>query len=592
VRADATADARGLPHLVDEQARTGSVPAEARRSGGRLELPLLALYASARAVRLAVLSIAYLPQLVVRRRAAPAVLRRYLQACGGGFVKLGQTLAMRYDLLPEDYCDELLTLLDRVPAIPVARIEQIIQEDLSRPLASCFASLEPAPLGSASIAQVHAARLTTGEAVAVKVARPGIARTLRVDLAYLRMTARFTGRFGVFRRLNLEAVVRELTELTREELDFRREARNMALFHERLAQDEVDHSAPRVYFGLSGSRVITMERIEGVPMTSLLAAVQRDDRVQLERWARCGIRPRRTARLLLRSILEQTMRHRVFNADPHPANLVVQDGGTLAWLDFGMVGWLDEHTWAHQFRMQRALAAEQVQPAVEALLDSLAPLPARDLSGFELQARGILREWIRSSRDPQATMAEKSAARVLVRLFAAMRAAGISVPADLVRLFRALIVSDLVLLRLDPGIDWVPEVRDFVGSETGRQLRAALRPEVSVGTVVAAGQAWLRFFTTSANLVNWLDVRIPDLTRAYQQEFSNLWRVGALLLRYLRAGIAAFLLLVLVAHIPQIRVGVLAALDERSGHFVLPIVLCGIVALVVLSRVLGELKPR
>jgi ubiquinone biosynthesis protein len=499
---------------------------------------------------------------------------------------------MRYDLLPEDYCDEMLALLDRVPAVPVAQIERIIVEDLHRPLASCFGALEPTPLGSASIAQVHAARLTTGEAVAVKVARPGIARTLRVDLAYLRMAARFTGRFGVFRRLNLEAVVRELTALTGEELDFRREARNIALFHERLAEDDVDHYAPTVHFALSGRRVITMERVEGVPMTSLLAAVQRDDGARLDRWARLGIRPRRTARLLLRSVLEQTMRHRVFNADPHPANLVVQEGGTLAWLDFGMVGWLDEHTWAQQFRLQRAIAAEQVQPAVEALLDSLAPLPARDLSGFELQARGILREWIHSSRDPQATMAEKSAARVLVRLFGAMRAYGISVPADVVRMFRTLIVSDLVLLRLDPGIDWVPEVRDFVGSETGRQLRAALRPEVSVGTVVAAGQAWLRFFTMSANLVNWLDVRIPDLTRAYQQEFSNLWRVGVVLVRYLRAAILAFVVLVLLAHVPQLRVGVLAALDQRSGLFVLPIVLAGVAAVVVLSRVLGELRPR
>jgi ubiquinone biosynthesis protein len=578
----------------DGTATTGIAPPEAeqRRSNERLERPLVALYASARAVRLVVLALVYLPQVVVRRRASPAVLRRYLQACGGGFIKLGQTLSMRYDLLPQDYCDELLTLLDRVPAVPVARIERIIVEDLRRPLASCFSSLDPTPLGSASIAQVHAARLTTGEAVAVKVARPGIARTLGVDLAYLRAAARFTGRFGVFRRLDPGAVVQELTALIQEELDFRREARNVALFHQRLAEDDVDHRAPAVHFDLSGPRVITMERVEGVPMTSLLAAVQRDDRARLERWARVGIRPRRTARLLLRSVLEQTMRHRVFNADPHPANLVVQDGGTLAWLDFGMVGWLDEHTWAQQFRMQRAITAEQVQPAVEALLDSLAPLPARDLSGFELQARGILREWIHSSRDAQATMAEKSAARVLVRLFVAMRAADISVPAGVVRLFRALIVSDLVLLRLDPGIDWVPEVRDFVGSETGRQLRSALRPEVGVGTVVAAGQAWLRFFTTSANLVNWLDVRIPDLTRAYQQEFSHLWRVGVLLVRYLRAAIVAFVVLVLLAHVPQIRVGVLAALDERSGRFVLPIALAGVVAVVVLSRVLGELRPR
>ena len=552
----------------------------------------LALHGASRAVRLTALSIVFLPQLMLDGRLAPVVLRRYLQACGGGFVKLGQTLAMRYDLLPQEYCSELMKLLDQVPPAPLAKIERIIVEDLGRPLASCFASLDPTPLGSASIAQVHAARLAGGEAVAVKVVRPGIARTLRIDMTYLRVAGRFTGRFGLFRRLNLEAVVRELSRMTWEELDLRREARNVALFHRILAEDDVDHRAPKVYTGLSGPRVITLERIEGVPMTRLMTAVQQDDRASLEEWARRGIRPRRTARLLLRSILEQAMRHRVFNADPHPANLVLQDGGTLAWLDFGMVGWLDERTWALQFRLQRAIATEQVQPAVEALLDSLAPLPAKDLSGFELEARGIMRDWIQSSRDPEATPAEKSTARFFMRLFAAVRAAGIAVPADLVRLYRTLIVSDLIVLRLDPGMDWVPELREFVGSETGRQLRGALRPEVSLGTLLAAGQAWLRFFGATANLVNWLDVRIPELTRAYQHEFSNLWRVGVLLLRYARIGIAAFVVLVVLAHIPLTRLGALDLLDRRTGPFVLAIVLCSIVAVVVLSRLLGELEPR
>jgi ubiquinone biosynthesis protein len=335
-----------------------------------------------------------------------------------------------------------------------------------------------------------------------------------------------------------------------------------------------------------------MERIEGVAVTTLLAAVKSQDDNRLERWAELGIRPRRTARLLLWSILEQTMHHRVFNADPHPANLIVEAGGTLAWLDFGMVGWLDEATWTQQVRMQRAIAMEQVQPAVEALMDSLAPLPARDLSSFELQARGLLRDWIQASRDPQATLAEKSTARFLARLFEAIRVAGISVPTDLLRMFRTMIVSDLIILRLDPGTDWIPELRAFAGGETGRQLRTALRPEVSLGTIVAAGQAWLRFFTTTANLVNWLDVRIPEMTAAYQDKFSNLGRVGVLLLRYLRMVIGAFIVLALLAHIPQIRVGLLAALDARTGPYLLWIALGGLVAVVVVSRVLGELRRR
>ncbi|HSR22648.1 MAG TPA: AarF/UbiB family protein, partial [Candidatus Eisenbacteria bacterium] len=223
-RPAATDVRRHLPGPVDEQAATGLLPPQERRADAAGVL-LLALHAAARAVRLAILSLVFLPALVVRGRAAPAALRSYLQACGGAFVKLGQALALRYDLLPQEYCDELLKLLDQVPAMPLARIERVIVEDLRRPIASCFSTIDPTPLGSASIAQVHAARLPGGQSVAVKVARPGIARTLRIDLSYLRLAGRLSTRLGLFRRLNLEAVVRQLSQMTWEELDFRREAR-------------------------------------------------------------------------------------------------------------------------------------------------------------------------------------------------------------------------------------------------------------------------------------------------------------------------------------------------------------------------------
>src|ERR1700730_9306059 len=231
------------------------------QADGGLPLPL---YAIGRTAWLMILSLIFLPRVALRRRGAPVVLRRYLQACGGGFVKLGQVLAMRYELFPEAYCDELAKLLDQVSPVPLSTIEGVIAEDLARPLGACFGSFEASPLGSASIAQVHAAHLSTGEPVAVKVIRPGIVRTLRIDLAYLGIVGGFSRRFGILSRLNLEAMARELSQLTLEELDVRREARNADLFHHLMAEDEVDHYAPRVYFGLSGRRVITMERIEGV----------------------------------------------------------------------------------------------------------------------------------------------------------------------------------------------------------------------------------------------------------------------------------------------------------------------------------------
>jgi ubiquinone biosynthesis protein len=547
----------------------------------------LALYAIGRTAWLILLTLAFLPQLALGRRRAPVVLRRYLQACDGAFVKLGQVLAMRYDLLPEAYCDELARLLDRVPPAPLPAIERVITEDLGRPLAACFERFEPTPLGSASIAQVHAARLATGEPVAVKVIRPGIVRTLRVDLAYLGGAGRFSRRFGILTRLNLDAMARELSRLTREELDFHREARNADLFHRLMARDEVDHCAPKVHFTLSGPRVITMERIDGVRMTELLAAVQRDDRPQLEEWARQGIRPRRTARVLLRSVLEQTMEHRVFNADPHPANLVVKEGGALAWLDFGMVGWLDEQTWGQQFRLQAAIANEQVQAALEALLTSLAPLPVKDLSGFEREARTIIRDWTAATRDPRATVVEKSTARFFLRLFDAIRRAGLTLPADLLRLYRTVIGVDTILLRLDPSIDWVPDLRGFVAEETGRQLRQTLKPDV-----VAAAQAWLRFFSTTFNLVNWLDVRLPEMAKSYQREFSQLEQAARVALRYGRVLVLLFVVTVLVAHVPQFRVDFLAALDDRTGPHVLVIVIAGLLTVAMLSRLLGELTSR
>src|SRR5438552_10695511 len=235
--------------------------------GGRLPLPL---YAAGRTAWLLILALVFLPQLALRRRMGPLVLRRYLEACGGGFVKLGQVLAMRYDLLPEEYCDELANLLDRARPVPLATVERVIAQDLGRPVAMCFRSFDASPLGSASIAQVHSAQLITGEPVAVKVIRPGIVRTLRVDLGYLSMVGGLSRRFGVFTRLNLEAMAREVSQLTREELDFGREARHVDLFHRLMAEDEVDHYAPRVYFALCGRRVITMERVEGVRVSDLL----------------------------------------------------------------------------------------------------------------------------------------------------------------------------------------------------------------------------------------------------------------------------------------------------------------------------------
>ena len=170
-----------------------------------------------RLARLGVLTAIFLPVFLLARfrflpwlgGRGPVLLRWYLETSGAGFVKIGQILAMRYDLLSPVYCRELAKLLDQMPALPIDVIRQEIERSLGKPIAQLFQSLSPKPLGTASLAQVHEARLLTNERVAVKVRRPGIERRIRADLVSLRALAWFLDLSGLFLPLRLKSVVYE-----------------------------------------------------------------------------------------------------------------------------------------------------------------------------------------------------------------------------------------------------------------------------------------------------------------------------------------------------------------------------------------------
>src|ERR1700734_2012569 len=234
----------------------------------------------------------------------PRVLRKYFEAGGATLVKFGQVLAMRYDLLPAAYCQELAGLLDRLPSSPTSEIIAAVETDLGKPIGELFDSFDPVPLSSASVAQVHAASTLDGLKVVVKVKHPGIALRYWVDLTNLHILARIAAFLGLFRDFDIQAMVREFTRVAKEELDFHHEARNIHVLHDLMANDEIDHCAPAVYMDICGPSVITMERLEGVWMTEFLSAVDRRDSTQLEIWRVNGITAERTSRLLFRSILE------------------------------------------------------------------------------------------------------------------------------------------------------------------------------------------------------------------------------------------------------------------------------------------------
>ena len=466
----------------------------------------------------------------------PRLLRWYFQTCGAGFVKLGQMLAMRYDFLPAAYCQELAHLLDRLPKLPTEVILKVIEDDLGHPWHVYFQHFDSDPVGCASVAQVHQAQLLNGEKVVVKVMRPGAKPRFRIDFLNASLLAYLIDRIGPFKSINATGLVKELIRLSEEEFDFRREARSAQLLHELMEQDEIDHYAPKVYFSLSGNFIITMERLEGLWMHELLSAIHAQDYKQLKVWSLRGIDPKRVARLLLRSTLIQVFRHRVFHADPHAANLLVLEGGTLGYVDFGMTGWLDERLWAKQLKLANYIAEEKIHAAYEAILDMLQPLSQRHLTDFEIEMKALIREWILVSKSPYATISEKSSSSFLLRVFNVIRRARLSLPVAVMRLYRTIIIVDIIMLKVDPELDWGTELREFAREEMRYQWESLMTQQRALNLIKTTCIALVNSPQLVYHLLEWASHKVPELAHEYKVTYNRFERAILLVLKYCRVA--------------------------------------------------------
>jgi len=255
-------------------------------------------------------------------------LRLVLEELGTTFIKLGQVLSTRADLVGREVADELAKLQDDAPPFPFEDVKRVIESELGVPIDEIFSEFHEKPVASASIGQVHRARLRNGDAVAVKVQRPGIAETVRSDIIIMKYLARIANdRVPGLRYYNLPGIVSEFERAIRKELDYHQEANNAERFRAMFMDDETVY-APYVYREYSTDKVLTMEYVEGVKLTDVLKSdIKFNARVIAERGARC--------------YFKQIFIHGFFHADPHPGNILVQKGNVLCFLDFGMMGHLD-----------------------------------------------------------------------------------------------------------------------------------------------------------------------------------------------------------------------------------------------------------
>src|SRR5919201_577907 len=301
-----------------------------------------------------------------------------LEELGPCFIKRGQLLSTRPDLLPPSYIAPLPRLQDTIPPVPAEKIMAIIESELGAPVSELFKSFDPQPLGTASMAQVHRAVLQDGSDVVVKVQKPGVRRRVEIDMEIMHEVARFATRHTPFgARYGLDQMVRELEQSLNQELDFREEAENTRLITSQLAEFTM-LTMPRVYPELTTRRVITLGFVKGRHLPQLtheeIQALEGED----------------IAKELLSAYLKQIVIDGVFHCDPHPGNIYITDDGRLALMDFGMVGRFDSGQKDSIIRLLLAFAERQGDRVTDTSLDMVDTPKGFDRRGFTQEVRGLV----------------------------------------------------------------------------------------------------------------------------------------------------------------------------------------------------------
>jgi ubiquinone biosynthesis protein len=312
----------------------------------------------------------------------PVQLRRRLERLGPTYIKLGQILSLREDILPKSITQELKHLLSSLPAVPYTVLCELITKDLGRPLENMFLSIDEIPLGSASIGQVHRATTHDGDAVIIKVVKPGIPAILRRDAKLLALAGWVLE--IAFPRFGPKRIIREFSDYTLREVDLRREADNAETFAANFA-DEPDIVFPRIYREFSGERVLTMEFFDGQrPDSMKVQAMSFEDR---ERLVDLG------AEAIIRMIYKDGF----FHADLHPGNLLVLPGPRAGFIDLGMVGRMHDELRRTLLYYYYALVMGDAENAARYLSAAAEPGRGGDPSGFRRDVAEISSRWRRNA---------------------------------------------------------------------------------------------------------------------------------------------------------------------------------------------------
>jgi len=413
----------------------------------------------------------------------PAQVRLTLEDLGAVYIKFGQIVSTRPDVLPAEYAAELAKLQDDSPPVPAEEIRAVIDEELGPRAGPLLASLQDVPLATGSIGQVHEAALPAagggGRAdVVVKVRRPGVVAQVNEDLEVMaELAKRAEQASATVAGFHVAALVDEFAQTMRAELDYLQEARNAEQFAANFAGDGRVH-IPRVFWDTTTSRVLTLERVRGIKINDVagLRAVGIDS----------GELAVRACNILLKMVFEDGF----FHADPHPGNFFVEPDGRLGIIDFGMVGQIGDTARWNLVRVLLAVVEQDAGRLTTAMVALCGATEAADYSGLQA-ALGRLME-----RYAGRPLAQVPIVPVLAELAGLLRAHRLRLPRETALMVKMLIMADGLGKQLDPTFELTAQLAPF----TRKIILGSLSPEALAGRLKKLGWEALRFGTEAPEM--------------------------------------------------------------------------------------------
>ena len=401
----------------------------------------------------------------------PRRLRRAMEDLGPTFIKFGQILSTRSDIMPPDYLEELSYLQDEVPPVSWDEARQVVETELGAPIEDLFAQVDPVPIASASLAQVHVARLIGGQEVVVKIQRPNIEKTVNLDLDIIYDLAQTAQqRISAASRFEVGDLAEEFASALRTEMDFRREAWNADRVRKNF-EDERHLYVPKIYWDYSTKRMLVMERLKGIKIDNL------------EALKAAGYSPQRLSRYAADFALKEVLIDGFFHADPHPGNMLIMPGEVIGVMDFGTVGRLDNKDRANLARL--FIAAVQLD--AEAIVDHLQRMGVAD---YRVDRMGLERDLKRIlTRYYGLPIYQIDAQEISKAVQPILYEYKLNIPTDYYLLMKTVIMMQGVGLKLDPDFDIFEASQPYIG----KLFRSMWMPSAWGPDVVRLALDWKDF---------------------------------------------------------------------------------------------------